>query len=319
MSSLRVIFMGTPDFSVPTLQKIMEAGHEVVAVYSQPPSRAGRGKKERLSPVHSYAQSQGIPVHTPKSLKSAEEQDIFAAYQADLAVVVAYGLLLPKPILDAPKHGCFNLHGSLLPRWRGAAPIQRALMAGDTQSGVMVMQMEEGLDTGPFCMTYQCSLTENMTAGMLHDDLMANGAALMVEALSGLMAGTLAFEVQSEQGATYAKKIQKSESKIGWDQSALDIHNHIRGLSPFPGAWFEVQVNDKTERIKLLQSTLVDTDGLEPQKAGSVTVSNDKKLPLIIWCAEGAIAPVQVQRAGKKPANIGDFVRGFKMPEQLLG
>ncbi len=316
MSPLRVIFMGTPDFSVPTLQAIIEAGHEVVAVYSQPPSRSGRGKKERLSPVHSFAQDHNIPVFTPKSLKDAEQQTIFAEHKADIAVVVAYGLLLPLPVLDAPKYGCLNLHGSLLPRWRGAAPIQRALMAGDKKSGVMVMQMEKGLDTGPFCLTYQCDLTENMTAGMLHDDLMVNGAKLMVEALEKLPSGALVFQKQPEAGATYAKKIQKTESKIDWTQDASTVHNQIRGLSPFPGAWFEVGEGKKLQRIKILQSSLATE--IPEGNSGDIILTNDKARPLTILCGSGAIQPLEIQKAGRKPAPIADFLRGFSLPKNGL-
>ncbi len=315
MSPLRVIFMGTPDFSVPTLQEILKAGHKVVAAYSQPPSRSGRGKKQRLSPVHDYALGQDIPVFTPKSLKSPEQQELFASHKADVAVVVAYGLLLPKPILDAPQYGCLNLHGSLLPRWRGAAPIQRALMAGDKASGVMVMAMEEGLDTGPYCLTYRCELSDDMTAGALHDDLMVNGAKLMTEALAGLGASTLTFETQQQDGATYAKKIQKKESRIDWSQPARTVHNQIRGLSPFPGAWFAVTSGEKTERIKVLQASLA-TD--PPQgNPGDVILAKDREVPLTILCQDGAIHPLEVQKAGKKPARIADFLRGFSLPKTL--
>ena len=233
---MRVVFMGTPDFSVPTLTEIVSAGHEVVAVYTRAPKPAGRGQEERKSPVHLAAEGFGIPVFTPKSLKGEAEQIVFASHGAEIGIVVAYGLLLPKPILEAPELGCLNLHGSLLPRWRGAAPIQRAVMAGDRETGVMVMQMDEGLDTGPVALADMIPIGPDMTSGELHDQMMRVGADLMGRALAALERGSLDFTPQPDEGAVYAKKIEKAEARIDWSQAADEVHNHIRGLSPFPGA-----------------------------------------------------------------------------------
>ena len=252
---MRVVFMGTPEFSVPTLLEIVSSGHEVVAVYTRAPKPAGRGQAERKSPVHEAAEGLGIPVFTPRSLKGADEQGVFALHDADLGIVVAYGLLLPKPILDAPRLGCLNLHGSLLPRWRGAAPIQRAVMAGDAQTGVMVMQMDEGLDTGPVALGEVIPIGPDMTSGELHDTMMRIGADLMGRALAALDRGSLAFKPQPEDGAIYAKKIEKSEARIDWSLPAAEVHNHIRGLSPFPGAWFEIELAGKPVRVKALRSS----------------------------------------------------------------
>lgn len=305
--SLRIVFMGTPEFSVPTLSEIIGAGHEVVAVYSQPPRPAGRGMAERKSPVHVHAEAAGIPVFTPRSLKSAEEQERFRALDADVAVVIAYGLILPKPILDAPREGCFNMHASMLPRWRGAAPIQRAIMAGDAETAAMVMRMEEGLDTGPICLAERVPIGPDMAAGELHDRLATVGAGLVVRALAALERGSLASTPQPEQGVTYAAKIDKAEAQIDFTKPAAQVHNLIRGLSPFPGAWFEVQGQDgKTERIKVLKATLAQGHGA----AG--TVLDDQ---LTIACGEGAIRLVSVQRAGKKPMSAAELLRGFGMPQ----
>ena len=301
--------MGTPDFSVPTLSEIINAGHEVVAVYSQPPRAAGRGMSEKKTPVHVFADQAGIPVFTPKSLKKEEAQAQFRDHEADVAIVVAYGLILPKPILDAPKHGCLNLHASLLPRWRGAAPIQRAIMAGDTETGVMIMQMDEGLDTGDICLGEQLQIGPDMTAGELHDKLAMTGGDLMVRGLVALSRDSLDRTPQSEDGVTYAKKIEKSECKIDWSKSANEVHNHIRGLSPFPGAWFSVNHKGKTERIKVLQSQLSTGNG----QAGEVLDET-----IHIACGEQAVRLVTVQRAGKKPMSAEDFLRGFTMPKGTI-
>ena len=231
---MRIVFMGTPDFSVPVLTEIIGQGHEVVAVYTRAPKPAGRGMELRLSPVHALAQSFGIEVFTPRSLRTPEAADLFRAHDADVAVVVAYGLILPKEILEAPRLGCLNLHASLLPRWRGAAPIQRAIMAGDTETGVMVMQMDVGLDTGPVAMAERLSIGPDMTAGELHDRLSPLGADLMVRALAALSRGGLTFQPQAETGVTYAHKIEKAEARIDWTRPAKAVHDHIRGLSPFP-------------------------------------------------------------------------------------
>ncbi|CDP53339.1 Methionyl-tRNA formyltransferase [Devosia sp. DBB001] len=298
---MRIIFMGTPDFAVPTLTEIVANGHEVVAVYTRAPKPAGRGQEERKSPVHLAAENFGIPVFTPRSLKGAEEQGVFALHDADVAVVVAYGLLLPKPILDAPRNGCLNLHGSLLPRWRGAAPIQRAVMAGDPRTGVMVMQMDEGLDTGPVGLVDEMPIGPDMTSGELHDRMMLVGADLMVRALAALERGSLHFTPQAADGTTYASKIEKAEARIDWSRPAQDVHNHIRGLSPFPGAWFEIELNGKPVRVKVLRSTLGEGSG----PAGTV-IGDD----LTIACGQGAVRLISVQREGKGAMDAAAFLRG---------
>ena len=297
---MRIIFMGTPEFSVPTLTEIVSSGHEVVAVYTRAPKPAGRGQEERKSPVHLAAEGFGIPVFTPRSLKGEAEQIIFASHNAELAVVVAYGLLLPKPVLDAPELGCLNLHGSLLPRWRGAAPIQRAVMAGDKQTGVMVMRMEEGLDTGPVAVGEVIPIGPDMTAGELHDVMMRVGADLMGRALAALDRGSLDFKPQVEDGTVYARKIEKAEARIDWSRPAEDVHNHIRGLSPFPGAWFEIELAGKPVRVKALRSTLADGTG-EP---GTLLAD------LTIACGTGAVRLTQVQREGKSAMDAATFLRG---------
>ncbi|MBN8179347.1 methionyl-tRNA formyltransferase [Roseibium aggregatum] len=306
--SLRVIFMGTPDFSVPTLMEIVGQGHDVVACYSQPPRPAGRGMDLKKSPVHEAAESFGIPVFTPQSLKGAEEQEAFAALNADVAVVVAYGLLLPKPILEAPEYGCLNLHASMLPRWRGAAPINRAIMAGDKETAVQVMRMEEGLDTGPVCMSETVAIGENMTAGDLHDKLSSLGGDLMVRALAALSRGALGDQTQAEHGVTYAAKLSKQETRIDWSKPAAEVHNHIRGLSPFPGAWCEMPLGGKMERVKVLRSTLGEGSGTP----GSVQTGGD--VP-VISCGAGAVRLEQVQRAGKKPMSGAEFLRGASLSD----
>jgi methionyl-tRNA formyltransferase len=302
--SLNVVFMGTPEFSVPMLAEIIGAGHDVVAAYSQPPRPAGRGNQERKSPVQVYAEAAGIAVHTPKSLRNAEAHAIFAGHNADVAVVVAYGLILPKIVLGAPKHGCLNMHASSLPRWRGAAPIQRAIMAGDVSTACMVMQMDEGLDTGPVCLSEQVPISQDMTAGQLHDKLSRHGASLMVRALAALERGSLNGTPQQTEGITYAAKIDKAEAHINFARPTGDVHNHIRALSPFPGAWFECN----GERIKVLR-TAVELTGIQVAP-GTVIRSGDD---LLIACADGAISLVDLQRAGKKPMRAQDFLRGFTM------
>lgn len=308
---LRIIFMGTPDFAVPTLMEIVGQGHEVVAVYSQPPRPAGRGMEERKTPVHEKAELLGLPVFTPLSLKSEEEQAKFAALDADVAVVVAYGLLLPKAILDAPEHGCLNLHGSLLPRWRGAAPIQRAIMAGDGETGVEVMRMGEGLDTGPVCMVERIAISDEMTAGDLHDKMMVLGADLMVRALAALSRGALSETEQAEDGVLYAQKIEKAESRVDFARPATEVHNHIRGLSPFPGAWCEMEIKGKRQRVKILRSQLVEGEG-EP----GTLLSED----MTIACKDGAIRLLELQRAGKGAMKAQDFQRGagLEVGESLI-
>lgn len=302
---LRVVFMGTPEIAVPTLSEIIGAGHEVVAVYSQPPRPAGRGMELRKSPVHVHAEASGIPVLTPRSLKGEAEQAAFRGHDADVAVVVAYGLLLPKPILEAPRDGCLNMHGSALPRWRGAAPIQRAIMAGDTETAAMVMRMDEGLDTGPICLVECIDIGPDMTAGELHDRMMLVGAGLIVRALAALERGSLVCTPQPEEGVTYAAKIDKAETRIDLMRSAAEVHNHVRGLSPSPGAWIEAGPEGKRERIKVLRSAMVEGKG----RPGAVL---DPKGP-VIACGAGAIRLVEVQRAGKRPMSGGELVRGFDL------
>lgn len=308
--ALRLIFMGTPDFSVATLQALAEAGHEIVAVYSQPPRPAGRrGLELTKSPVHRAAEELGIEVRTPKSLKSEEEQAEFSALNADAAIVVAYGLLLPKAILEGTRLGCFNGHASLLPRWRGAAPIQRAIMAGDAETGMMVMKMDEGLDTGPVAMTERLAITPDMTGGELHDAMRETGAALMVKAMDALEKGALELTPQPEDGATYAKKILKDETRVDWSRPAKEVHDHIRGLSPFPGAWCEMQFGSKPERVKLLRTVLASGEGT-PGEALDDT--------LTIACGDGAVRLSEVQRAGGKPMKAVDFLRGAKLEKGIL-
>ena len=300
--------MGTPEFAVPTLTEIVAAGHDVVAVYTRAPKPAGRGQGERKSPVHLAAEGFGIPVRTPKSLRSDEEQAAFAALGADVGVIVAYGLILPKPILDAPRLGCLNLHGSLLPRWRGAAPIQRAVLAGDARTGIMVMQMDEGLDTGPVGLVDEMPIGPDMTTGELHDKMMRVGADLMSRALAALERGSLTFTPQAEEGVTYAKKIEKAESRIDWSRPAEEVHNLIRGMSPFPGAWFELELNGVTTRIKVLRSTLAAGSGAPG------TILPD----LTIACGGGAVRLLSVQREGKAAMDAATFLRGAVMPGRAL-
>ncbi|TPI09958.1 methionyl-tRNA formyltransferase [Mesorhizobium sp. B4-1-3] len=302
---LRVIFMGTPDFSVPTLRAVAEAGHEIAAVYTQPPRAAGRrGLELTPSPVQREAERLGLEVRTPSSLKGEAEQQAFAGLQADVAVVVAYGLLLPKAVLEATRLGCLNGHASLLPRWRGAAPIQRAIMAGDAETGMMIMKMEEGLDTGPIALVEKVVIAPDMTAGELHDRLMAQGASLMVEALAQLGINCLTFAPQAAEGVTYARKIDKSETRVDWTRPSGEVHNHIRGLSPFPGAWCEVEIGGRMERLKLLRSTLSEGVG----ESGGIL--DDR---LTVACGSGAVRLVEVQRAGGRPAAAQEFLRGAKI------
>lgn len=294
--------MGTPEFSAATLKAIVEAGHEVVAAYSQPPRPAGRrGLELKKSPVHELAENLYIEVRTPLSLKGDDEQAAFRALKADVAVVVAYGLLLPKAILEGTRLGAYNGHASLLPRWRGAAPIQRAIMAGDFETGMMVMKMDEGLDTGPVALTERVAIGADMTAGELHDALRDVGARLMVEALGRLEAGDLPVVPQAGEGATYAAKISKDECRIDWAKPAREVHDRIRGLSPFPGAWCEASIGGKPERLKLLRSTLGEGSGAPG------TILDDR---LTVACGSGAVRLVEVQRAGGKPMAAEAFLRG---------
>lgn len=301
---LDIVFMGTPDFAVPVLDAVAAAGHRVVAVYSQPPRPAGRGLSEAKSPVHRRAEAMGIPLRTPKNFKAESDRAEFASLKADAAVVVAYGLLLPAAVLDAPRFGCFNVHASKLPRWRGAAPIQRAIMAGDTETAVNIMRMDEGLDTGPVCLARDVSISADTTAGDLHDTLSALGAELMVEALAQLEAGTLKATPQPHDGVTYAAKIDKRETRIDFGKPAHEVADHIRGLSPYPGAWFEASLGAKPERIKVLRASAISQHG-EP----GVLLDGE----LTIACGEGAVRIEELQRAGKQPMKASDFLRGTRL------
>jgi len=304
---MRIVFMGTPDFSVPTLLQLIAMGHEIVACYTRAPRPAGRGQLEKKTPVHLAAEAARIEVFTPKSLKGADEQAQFGAHNADIAVVVAYGLLLPKPVLEAPKFGCLNLHGSLLPRWRGAAPIPRAIMAVDKSTGIMVMKMDEGLDTGPVGLVEEIEIPFEMTAGELHDKMMVRGADLMGRALAALERGSLLFTRQSEEGASYAKKIAKSETRIDWNRPANEVHNHIRGLSPFPGAWCEIEIKGRPVRVKILCAALAGSSGSSGGSGEPGLVLDNN---LTIACSSGAIRLIEVQRAGKGKMDAGEFLRG---------
>ena len=298
---LRLIFMGTPDFAVPTLIEIVGRGHEVAAVYTRAAKPAGRGMDLQVTPVEREARRFGIPVLTPKTLRDDEALAEFRAHKADAAVVVAYGLILPVPVLDSVPLGCFNLHASLLPRWRGAAPINRAVMAGDAESGVMVMRMAEGLDTGPVALAERLAVGPDMTAGELHDALARLGANLMVRALGALERGTLQLTPQPDEGVTYAAKIDKGETRIDWTKPWKTVHDHCRGLSPFPGAWFELP---GAGRIKVLRTTRGDGSGAP----GTVLDEH-----LTIACGEGAVRLLEVQRAGKQPMKAEEFLRGNKV------
>jgi len=299
--SLRLAFMGSPAFALPTLQALIDAGHDVACVYTQPPRPAGRGKKERQTPVHELALARGLEVRTPKSLKRAEAQAEFAALQLDAAIVVAYGLILPKPILDAPKLGCFNLHGSLLPRWRGAAPVQRAIMAGDRLTGVQVMRMEEGLDTGRIIATAQTPIEFDDTSATLTARLSQLGAPLMIEALEAIARGRAQESPQSEEGATYAHKITAAEARIDWARPARELDCMIRGLSPAPGAWCDFMGG----RLKILHCRLGQGRGAPGEALDDA---------LLIACGEGALRLTKIQREGRPPMDAADFLRGLSVP-----
>lgn len=305
---LKLVMMGTPEFSVATLEAILAAGHEVRAVYSQPPRPAGRGLDLQKSPVHRAAEAHGLTVRTPASLKGAEEQAAFWALDVDAAVVVAYGLLLPQAVLDAPRFGCYNLHASALPRWRGAAPIQRAIMAGDTATAAMVMRMEAGLDTGPIGLAETVAIGPDTTAGELHDELSVRGAALMVRALALLEAGRLTLTPQAADGVTYAKKIDKGETRIDLTRPATAVHDHIRGLSPMPGAWLEFEIAGKRERVKVLRSALVADPGGPGSEPG--TLLDDR---LLVACGTGAVRLLEVQRAGRTAMTAEQVLRGTSL------
>lgn len=306
---LRLIFMGTPDFAVPTLIELAGAGHEIAAVYTRAPKPAGRGMELQETPVAREARRLGLPVLTPKTLKTEDAQAAFAAHGADAAVVVAYGLILPKAILDAVPLGCFNLHASLLPRWRGAAPINRAVTAGDAESGVTVMKMDEGLDTGDMAMIERVAIAPDMTAGELHDRLAAIGGDLMLRAVGALERGALQLQKQPEAGVTYASKIEKGETRIDWSKPWQEVHNHIRGLSPFPGAWFEMPGEKDAVRVKVLRTT-------KGEGSGAPGTALDDRLT--IACGQGAVRILELQRAGKQPMKADEFLRGTAVARGTL-
>ncbi len=293
---MRIVFMGTPDFSVAALRALLAAGHDIAAVYTQPPRPAGRGKKDRPSPVHTFADENALSVRHPLNFKDQQDVDEFVALDADVAVVVAYGLILPQVILDAPRQGCLNIHASLLPRWRGAAPIHRAIMAGDKETGIGIMQMEAGLDTGPVLLEKRLPIEEGDTTGSLHDKLSILGAKAIVETLENLE--NLKPTPQSEESVTYATKIDKAEAHINWKQPAQTVKNHIHGLSPFPGGWTEVN----GERLKILSASMNDQSG----EAGTKIAD-----PLVIACEDKSLTVTKAQRAGKGPMDIEDLMRGF--------
>ncbi|MFZ0104176.1 MAG: methionyl-tRNA formyltransferase [Pseudolabrys sp.] len=294
---MRLIFMGTPDFAVPTLIELAARGHEIAAVYTRAAKPAGRGMDLQRTPIEREARQLALPVRTPKTLKDDDEQKFFHAHNADAAVVVAYGLILPKPILEAPRLGCFNVHASLLPRWRGAAPINRAIMAGDAESGVTIMKMDEGLDTGAMAMAERAAIGADTTAGELHDALSRVGADLMERVLAAAERDSLSLTPQPASGVTYAEKISKNETRIGWGKPWKQVHDHIRGLSPFPGAWFELD----GVRVKVLRS-------IRGESAGPPGTLLDNRLT--VACGDGAVQLVQVQRAGRQPMSADEFLRG---------
>ncbi len=303
-TALRIAFMGSPDFAVPTLSALVDAGHDVVCVYAQPPRRAGRGQRERLTPVDQAAIDLGIEVRTPTSLRDPAEQQAFAALEADVAVVVAYGLILPKPILDAPRLGCVNVHASLLPRWRGAAPIQRAILAGDPESGVTIMQMDEGLDTGDMLIARSVAITSLTTGQSLHDDLSRLGAEMIVPALAGLADGSLTGTPQPADGVTYAKKLERDEGRLDFTRSAAELERLVRAFDPWPGAFVE----HAGTRIKVLEAEAFDLGPIS-NPPGMVL---DQELT--IACRDGAFRPLRLQRPGRAPVETAAFLRGFEIP-----
>ncbi len=300
---LRVVFMGTPDFAAAALNTLLQSNHEVVCVYSQPPRPAGRGHKEQKTPVHQLAENNAVPVRTPRTLRDTDEQAAFAALNADVAVVAAYGLILPRPVLDAPRLGCINIHASLLPRWRGAAPIQRAIMAGDAESGITIMRMEEGLDTGPMLLRESIALDADTTGGSLHDALAILGARMIIPALDGLAAGTLADTAQPDNGVTYAAKLSRDDGKLDWSLSASELERRIRALFPAPGAWFDYN----GERFKVLAARV------EPSSTAT-TPGQIIDQNLGIACGDGVLRITRLQRAGKGPMEAQAFLRGFSFP-----
>lgn len=298
---MRLVFMGTPEIAVPALAALIEEGHEITCVYSQPPRPSGRGHRVTPSPVHQFSEERGIPVLTPENFKSPEAVSTFADFKADLAVVMAYGLILPKAVLQAPRLGCFNIHVSLLPRWRGAAPIQRAIMAGDDETGVTIMQMDEGLDTGPILRQDRVSIGSETTAESLHDELAQVGAKAVCSALADLQSGKINPVTQSEEGMTYAAKITRDEGLLDWHLTAIDVERRMRALNPWPGTWFERD----GERIRVLSAEVVDGNGA----AGTVLDQS-----AVIACGAGAIRPLVMQRSGKSATDAEAFLRGYDLP-----
>jgi methionyl-tRNA formyltransferase len=301
--ALRIVYMGTPDFAVAPLAALLDAGHQVLAVYSQPPRPAGRGQKVQLSPVHAFAESKGIAVRTPRRLRAVEEQAAFAALDADVAVVAAYGLILPKPMLDAPRRGCLNIHASLLPRWRGAAPIQHAILAGDTETGITVMQMDAGLDTGAMLLAGRVPITDTTTGSSLHDALAGLGARLIVAALARLEAGTLSATPQPADGATYAAKLAREDGRLDWRRPARDLERQVRALTPWPGTWF-------------LHGGTVLKVGAAAVVPGGTSGAPGRVLDdaLTIACGEGSLRPLRIQRPGKAPMATAELLRGYPLP-----
>ena len=306
---MRIAFLGTPDFAVPALAELAAAGHEIAAVYAQPPKPRGRGQEVKPSPVQAFAQTLGLPARTPASMRDPEAIAAFQALDLDAAVVVAYGQILPAAVLDAPRHGSFNLHGSLLPRWRGAAPIQRAVMAGDPVTGVQVMRMTPGLDEGPILLSETVRIGPLDTAGTMHDRLSAVGAHLLPRALAAVERGAARETPQAAEGVTYAKKITPAEARIDWGRPAAEVDRQIRGLSPFPGAWFEAPSEKGPTRVKALLSRLEEGEG----KPGALLDAN-----LLIACGSGAVRLLQVQREGRQVQDAGTFLRGFVLPAGAL-
>jgi methionyl-tRNA formyltransferase len=314
---LRLVFMGSPAFALPALRALLDAGHEIACVYAQPPRPAGRGHRLQRVPVHLMAEASSLPIRTPASLKSPDEQAAFAALAADAAVVAAYGLILPRPVLAAPRLGCFNIHSSLLPRWRGAAPIQRAILAGDTETGVTIMKMDEGLDTGPIVIQRAVPITAGTTAASLHHTLATLGAELIVEALDGIARGSLTPKSQPSEGATYAAKLERTDGSLDWSRPAVALERTIRALNPWPGTWFE----RCGERIKVLSATVANSGagvadgGNEPGVVLQGAESSSGGEALTVACGDGALRLLRLQRPGRSPTDAAEFLRGYPLTQ----